>query len=325
MFYSPTDLIINLPALLGFRPENSLAVVAVHKGDLGAAMRVDLGEHVSEAIGQIATLAARYGADGAIAVIVDADHTEHDHQPLIDVLDAAFTVRNIRLLGVQVVDVIAEGGRWHCADGCGAEGVLPNPGATALAAAAVFDGRQVYDSRRELEAMIAHDAKAAQRLADALADTPSAATPRDAVETALMAARALGAGETLGDDRIVAAAAGLVDKRVRDMLLGVALTVDRGAAEALWVTTARLMPAPWRVEALVLLAFHSYAAGAGPLAGIALEEALRVDPTHRLAEMLDTALQAGIPPAQVRELAEVGHRMATEAGVELATRSQQTT
>jgi hypothetical protein len=77
---------------------------------------------------------------------------------------------------------------------------------------------------------------------------------------------------------------------------------------------------PWRAEALVLLAFSAYVRGDGPLAGVALEAALCGDPTHRMAGMLDTALQTGMRPEQIRELAATGYRLADQLGVRLPPR-----
>ena len=80
---------------------------------------------------------------------------------------------------------------------------------------------------------------------------------------------------------------------------------------------SRTLPDPWRVEALVLLAFSAYVRGDGPLAGVSLEAALRCDPTHRMAGMLDTALQSCMRPEQIRELAAAGYRLADQLGVRL--------
>jgi CheY-like chemotaxis protein len=88
----------------------------------------------------------------------------------------------------------------------------------------------------------------------------------------------------------------------------------------LWAALARALPDPWRVEALVLLAFSAYARGDGPLAGLSLEAALRSDPNHRMAGMLDTALQSGMRPEQIRELARTGYRLAKRLGVQLPPR-----
>ena len=74
------------------------------------------------------------------------------------------------------------------------------------------------------------------------------------------------------------------------------------------------------MEALVLLAFSAYARGDGPLAGVSLDAALRCDATHRMAGMLDTALQSGMRPEQIRELATTGYRLADRLGVALPPR-----
>jgi hypothetical protein len=88
----------------------------------------------------------------------------------------------------------------------------------------------------------------------------------------------------------------------------------------LWAALARTLAPPWRVEALVLLAFSAYARGDGPLAGITLEAALRCEPRHRMAGMLDTALQSGLRPEHIRELADTGYRLAERLGVRLPPR-----
>jgi hypothetical protein len=87
-----------------------------------------------------------------------------------------------------------------------------------------------------------------------------------------------------------------------------------------WALLARTLPEPWRAEALVLLAFSAYARGDGPLAGVSLDAALRCAPEHRMAGMLDQALQSGMRPEQIRELGLTGYRLAKQLGVELPPR-----
>jgi hypothetical protein len=122
------------------------------------------------------------------------------------------------------------------------------------------------------------------------------------------------------DDELSALACGLNDVAVRDTLYALAVGADAGAVEALWAMLARTLPDPWRVEVLVLLAFSAYARGDGPLAGLSLEAALRSAPDHRMAGMLDTALQSGMRPERIRELAGTGYRLAKRLGVRLPPR-----
>jgi alkylhydroperoxidase/carboxymuconolactone decarboxylase family protein YurZ len=112
----------------------------------------------------------------------------------------------------------------------------------------------------------------------------------------------------------------LTDVAARDTLYALAVSRDAGAAESLWTILARRLPLPWRVEALVLLAFSAYVRGDGPLAGISLQEAIRCDSGHRMAMMLDTALQSGMRPEQIRQLALTGYRVARRLGVRLPPR-----
>ena len=50
---------------------------------------------------------------------------------------------------------------------------------------------------------------------------------------------------------------------------------------------------------------------------MSLEAALRCEPGHRMAGMLDTALQSGLRPEHIRELALTGYRLADQLGVRL--------
>src|SRR6185312_6973167 len=74
------------------------------------------------------------------------------------------------LWAAHVVDRIAAGGRWHCADGCGRNGLVEDPSATPMAVAAVLDGRRLYQRRSDLQEVIAIvDPDRTARLADVIA------------------------------------------------------------------------------------------------------------------------------------------------------------
>ncbi|MDZ4235516.1 MAG: DUF4192 domain-containing protein, partial [Dietzia sp.] len=145
---------------------------------------------------------------------------------------------------------------------------------------------------------------------------------RGDIEHAFACAEQIGTGSPLTDDQLVRLARALTDPRVRDTLYALAVGDCAGSAESLWADLARRLPEPWRVEALVLLAFSAYARGDGPLAGISLDAALRCTPVHRMAGMLDSALQSGMRPEQIRELAQTGYRLARQLGVRLPPRQR---
>jgi hypothetical protein len=185
--------------------------------------------------------------------------------------------------------------------------------------AAVLDGRRLYARREELARVIAPTDTAAS---DALADVIDSHTDAEvdlasAIEEAMTAAARAATGRELSEVVMARLARALTEPQVRDVLYALAVGKKAAQAEGLWAELSRALPPPWRVEALVLLAFSAYARGDGPLAGVSLEAALRCDPSHRMAGMLDTALQSGMRPEQIRELAATGYQIAKRLGLRL--------
>jgi Domain of unknown function (DUF4192) len=332
----PGAVIAALPAVLGFVPEKSLVLISIDEGELGSVMRVDLSEALAERIGPLAEVASAAGPEAAIAVIVDADGAgcamcNEEYRDLCLTLTDELSQRDIALWAAHVVDRVAAGGRWHCVDGCGAGGVIDDPSASPLALAAVLDGRRLYARRADLQAVIAVDERAGSAaLADLIGeraasrDAAHRAEPsgcvRGDVEDAMAAAARVGDGQQLSDAELARLACALGDVEVRDTLYALAVGQSAGEAESLWAMLSRNLPTPWRVEALVLLAFSAYVRGDGPLAGVSLEAALHCQPGHRMAGMLDTALQSGLRPEHIRELAVTGYRLAERLGVRLPPR-----
>jgi hypothetical protein len=325
----PGVLIAALPAVLGFVPEKSLVLVTVDRGEMGCVMRVDLSDELGHSLEHVADVAAAARPDSAIAVVIDEDGANcrmcnDEHRELAGLLTTVLADRGIELLAAHVVDRVAAGGRWHCADGCGNAGIVDDPSASPLAAAAVLDGRRLYARRAELQEVIdVFDPARTEALAEVIEGSkPDPAERQDDaartdVEAAITAAARVADAAELRDYELARLAWALTDIRVRDTLYALAVGENAGQAEALWAVLSRTLPQPWRVEALVLLAFSAYARGDGPLAGVSLEAALRGDPTHRMAGMLDTALQSGMRPEQIRDLAITGYRLADRLGVQL--------
>ncbi|CAN5397798.1 DUF4192 domain-containing protein [soil metagenome] len=333
----PGALIAAIPAVLGFTPEKSLVLVAVDDGQMGAVLRVDLSPELSDGLHDLIEVMDAEQPDAVIAVVVDAKGAacpmcNEEHRALCDVLTAALSDRCIEVWAAHIVDYVGAGGQWHCVDGCGARGRVDDPKASPAAVAAVLNGRRLYATRADLQAVIAAGdttgsaALGAPAIRARLVDDevrrnqdPDGCARRH-VQAALTAADRVATGAPLADADIAALGCALVDAQVRDTMYAVAVGERAGAAEALWAALARRLPAPWRVEPLVLLAFSAYARGDGPLAGVALEEAFRCDPKHRMARMLDDALHSAMRPEQIRELALTGYHRAEQLGVRLPPR-----
>jgi len=332
----PGAVIAALPAVLGFVPEKSLVLLSIDGGELGSVMRVDLSDALADQIGHLAEVAAAAGPEAAIAVIVDDDGAgcpmcNEQYRDLCSTLTGELSRHDIVLWAAHVVDRVAVGGRWHCVDGCGEGGVVDDPSASPLAVAAVLDGRRLYARRADLEAVIAVDDRArSASLTSLIAEraakrdkahrvNPTACVRRD-VEDAMAAAARVGDGQPLAEAELAGLACSLADVEVRDTLYALAVGHSAGDAEALWALLSRSLPTRWRADPLVLLAFSAYVRGDGPLAGVSLEAALRCEPDHRMAGMLDTALQSGLRPEHIRELAVTGYRSAERLGVRLPPR-----
>lgn len=325
----PAAAIAALPALLGFTPQLSLALLFITDGELTGTMRVDL-PGARPLVGTMAHMAAEQRADTAIAIVVDADGARCDmcaaeRHELITELRDALSECDIDLIAAHVVDRIEAGGYWHCYDGCGAEGPIDDPELSPVMVAAALDGRVVHKNREALEKLVAtSDPARTARLADLLtADTarPCALSTDPEVAAEVTAALALlhtvAEGRALADGEAVRVAMALTDHRIRDCMVGLSVGVKAPEAAELWTQLSQLLPDSHRPEVLVLLALASYVCGDGTLAGIALDAALQINPSHRLAGMVDHALRAGIPPQQVRQLGATGYRLARRFGVKM--------
>src|SRR3954453_14377131 len=210
----PGVLIAALPAVLGFVPEKSLVLVTVDRGEMGCVMRVDLSDELVHSLEHIADVAAAASPDSAIAVVIDEEGANcrlcnDEHRELAVLLTTALAERGIELLAAHVVDHVAAGGRWRCADGCGNAGIVEDPSASPLAVAAVLDGRRLYARRAELQEVIeVANPIRTDMLAEVLgngsldaAERPDEAA-RAEVEAAIAAGAAPADAADLGDDEL---------------------------------------------------------------------------------------------------------------------------
>ncbi|MFI6396836.1 DUF4192 domain-containing protein [Rhodococcus coprophilus] len=352
------ELIAAVPALLGFRPTRSLVVLTLSpatagpgsggSATIGAVMRHDLlldgprhtaPDRMHDAFRRFRAVCAREGAESVIAILVD-DRLSDPHGPdaerahtIVEEFAASLAGADITLGGALAVPAIDAGATWFV-PGRGECGTVPDPDASVVAAARVFDGNPIRRARSELTALLEpYPTGFREEVADSLDE---AARTRDL--TYERAERAGGAGyadraelQTLlshvaragdGADRLLPGeyaelAVILANRTVRDAVLALASGPWADAAERLWLDLARALPDPERADAAALVAFGAYVRGDGPFAGVALKAALESDPRHRLSDLLDQALQAGLLPEAIRGLAATGYELAARLGVEL--------
>jgi hypothetical protein len=123
----------------------------------------------------------------------------------------------------------------------------------------------------------------------------------------------------LSDEDVVRLCLALSDPMVRDAAFGFAFEARAAAAERLWGTLVTESPDPESAEAAVLLAHSALMRGDGALAGVALRRAQEAWPGHPLSAMVQSALQSGCGPDELRDWFIEGSQRATE---ELAGRAE---
>jgi len=328
----PGEVAAALPHLLGFRPRESVVLLALggpSGSRVGVTVRADIPPPAgrAEVARELVTGVASSNPNAVLAVVVseavdpggiDPEHPRRD-LPHRDLVHEVILALGERGLGARDV-LLVRGGRWwsyDCPQPCCAPGAgtpLPD-GVTELAAASVLAGQVVVDDRAELAARIEPDIlrsvsmhasieRVGVGVADAVRDRG-----RDELATESWHAVLAAVGRTrsrsaapLSDDEVARLLWGLHDRWVRDRALRLALGPDAAAAEQLWTECTRRVASPLTAAPATLLAVSAWLRGDGAMAGIALERALIDDPTYRFAHLLAQGLAACLPPSEIRAL-----------------------
>ena len=317
----PAQLLAALPYLIGFRPANSVLLLG-HRapmGDrLGLVLRGDLPRREDRAH-QARALAPRFALaphTGVTLVVVGGRRrpgSPPPHAGFVNLLGDALGELGLPVLHAMWAPDIDEGAPWGCYADPDCGGSLPDPRATVAAAVATGDGSVAFDSRAELESLLApRSPEALARRAESLARLSSLPWPdATCVFEAASAIRAAFERQLRGsgpptDEEAVALASALTLPEIRDACLGMAVPPHTPAAreaERLWLTLVQELPAPKRAEAATLLGYTAFMRGDGTFARMALENALAAKPDHVLAGLLKTVLDQGMPPGQLLGLA----------------------
>lgn len=320
---SPVELVAAVPYLLGFHPRDSLVLVSIVDRRIGLTSRIDVPPRAeaAEVAGGLATVLAEEGCDEVVVVVVGGgrpvggpdDGRRPPRSDLVEATRSAFDGLGIPVSSAIWVPEVAAGARWRCYDS-GARGVLPDPAASAVAAATVAAGHVTYSSREQLEQLVAPvDPITVQRRSDllnALCDLRCAGSDPDLdpetdafnlVGAWVRRAGAEGSGfaPRLDDEAVVALCVALSNPVVRDAAFGFTPGPLASGAERLWTVLVRESPDPEAAEAAVLLAHSALARGNGALVGIALERALRAWPGHRMSELFRSAMDRGLGPDEL--------------------------
>jgi Domain of unknown function (DUF4192) len=335
----PGEIAAGLPYLLGFRPRESVVLVALggpSGGRVGLTVRADLppAEYAPPVAAMLAHSVASDRPAGVVVLIVSevtdvpASDPEFPGAEISAELPHRHMLHEVVLalatLDIPVRDsMLVRGGRWwsyECPHPCCAPGAgTPLPAGTSeLAAASVATGQVVEADRGRLTARIAPiTGRAVDEMAEASWRT-GACYARDALDDEARTCRQSwttirravarcrpGAGSAavrLAARDVARVLWGLTDVRVRDRALGLALGRDAAAAEVLWTECTRRAPEPLGAAPATLLAVSAWLRGDGAMANVALERALTLEPGYALAALLSRGLAACLPPAELRAM-----------------------
>lgn len=312
----PSELIAAVPHLLGFHPQDSVVLIALHGKSLGLTMRADLvtADEAPRLAEQVLVPISRAQPDGVALVVIGGDagsDGDPPHRVLVDAFDDMLAGAGFPVVHAAWTSATASGASWRCYHDPTCAGTVADPETSPLAAATVAAGAVTFGSRQELvDLLSAEDSAALQRRAELL-DAADGEHPMSArvIDQRLALLRdlhrATARGELVLSDRVVAeVASALCDHRVRDACLSWCTGTGAVAAEQLWLALVRATPAPERAEPAALLALTAYLRGDGALASVALETALLACPHHSLSGLLRAALDGGLSPELLRSVAQ---------------------
>ncbi|GAA1348222.1 DUF4192 domain-containing protein [Saccharothrix algeriensis] len=319
--HTPGDLVAALPYLLGFHPVDSLVLVQLEAGAIARTLRVDLpaARNDRRAADELALpLRGRPGLRVVVLVIGGGRGDPPEELPrehLVACLEASLAHAGVPVTCAVWSPATAKGSPWLSYRDLGDSGSVPDPTTTAVAAEAVVRGFVTHRDRAALAATLAPDPEEALSRRSALLDQlVSAAGEHDHDDPATMfrrrelvraqVAKAQHRTAPLTDPEVADLAYALSDLWVRDASMGDAIGPHAVGAERLWTELTRATPHPEMAEPATLLAFTAYVRGDGVLTRIALDRAQEAQPGHRLSVLLRAALDSGMPPSTVRNLAE---------------------
>ncbi|MFE9575379.1 DUF4192 domain-containing protein [Nocardia sp. NPDC006044] len=189
----PGELIIGIPAMIGFPPHRSLVLLLLravpHRTEgvlVDAVVRLDLDQdngriplRAETVVSCITQISPPSDLAGVLAVVVDDRVAQtapklgsvgdtcrtRGSTSLIDDLDRLLIDRGIPLAGAWMVRAIEPKQSWCSLLGAEQHGTLPDTATSALALAHVLDGRPFLGSRAELTALVAEDVELQRKVA----------------------------------------------------------------------------------------------------------------------------------------------------------------
>lgn len=301
------DVLTMIPYLLGFTPTESVVLVGLSAGSprrVRLAVRLDLSACDMSTVAQAASV-LRANDVATLAVVVVASRPDDlaavPFRARVDRVAAVCAAASLSVVSAIWAAELAPGAPWACYLDPACGGRLPDPTASASAAAFTATGAVTFADRDELTELVRPDppellARRSAQIVAMAGDCVPYRVVADAVERAR-------AGRFPTDDAELARLAlTLARPGCRDRAAALAATDTSGSAETLWLVLTRALPDPYRAEPACLAAIAAAVRGNGALANVAVAAALQASPRHTLARLLDQAMRCGIAPDVLRDL-----------------------
>lgn len=313
---SPEDLVAMVPVVLGFVPEDSVALLTFGgrqtfhaRLDLPTPRELEADEDTLHGVvGALLEPSLRHGVRQVVLVAFDEDSRRAGlvGRALVDAFEEE---------GIDVLQALRADGRCCYPLVPGRAGVSWTGAPYDLSghrftAQAVLDGLVTHRSRAALAATLARDPGRVAALA-AVRATVAGASPEDpvtvvATRVAEDVARHVAEGTVPGDGEAARLLAAVRHDPVRDAAL---FLVDRRNAAghvAFWTDLVRRSPDDLLATPAVLLGFSAWIAGHGALAWCGVDVCREADPDHRLADLLAGLLSEAVPPSEWERIHEAG-------------------
>jgi hypothetical protein len=314
---SNTDILAATPALVGFAPTDSIvAIVLDNLGDrrtVHVAARYDIAEPL-DVTARLANTLPLHQPNGDMRIVILIAITDTaDLKHAGDHLDAAqhhITARGASILKRLHTPNLDAGQTWTDID-TGDTGTTVDYRTSEAALLMAVAGHSVRATRDDITAEFATTDQA-----------PAPDVDTDTAQFITQTARSMSAAfedPTALTPQLAANVGLLITTSVthRDALL-IASTAHPQLGATVWTHLARQLRGRARVEALALAAACFYCSSDVVRAGVALEaaHATAVDaglPDTTLVVLLDTAVQAAVPPTKLRQVfAELAAKPPTE-------------
>jgi len=292
------DVVEALPTLFGFTPADSFVAIVTEgpRNRFGFRLRLDMpeGAGVDEAAQMIAGHMNTHRQDGVVLVALTASQEAADAlmAGVVTYLSEAPVVLALRADDAHVWEYDRHGRPDQ-----GAPVHDRHPVVSEAVVKAVSEGQQIWSSREELAALF-EPAPIFGGITDAVAFIE--ADGQEATERLALCATAALEEAATGDllvyqYRALAVAAQVIP--VRDAIWS---TITRETAESdaeVWRAVAIKTAGTAAAGPYALAAFGYWLAGDGARAAMATEQALKADPDHSMASLVNTVLAAAINPA----------------------------